>query len=408
VDPTLLYLDTARLGRMAPRAQLAHLDFARLAGDEGGSLVFERFLREGVGAWSAAATARYPGLACWRGVGPLKESLRLLAGGQPELPVLLASRSAELMRFAARLLCRSCGNVLVTDLGWPGYHDILFDECRRANRLMTTVPIRDAILQRRLAEEEVVELLRAEFLRQRCDGLFLTAVSNLGVHLPVERVVRAVEASGEVWFTVIDGAQDFCHVSSDLRNEYCDLYLTGCHKWLRAYHPMGLGFYGRRRSRSVVETVLMHLLRTGELDDPLLKFSGQLESDAPAGTVETVNLAALFTCQGAAAEALALPGLPRDSLASRLGSLSAAAELAAASGWQPLLPEPALRSGILLLEAEREATRRKPPEEVRAAFSDQGVALTTYEGGHIRLSMPDSPWRPGEAEHLRMALRSVG
>jgi hypothetical protein len=72
-----------------------------------------------------------------------------------------------------------------------------------------------------------------------------------------------------------------------------------------------------------------------------------------------------------------------------------------------MLPAPALRSGILLLEAEREATRRKPPQEIRAAFSGHGVALTTYEGGRIRLSMPDRPWGPGEADHLLTALRSA-
>jgi len=52
-------------------------------------------------------------------------------------------------------------------------------------------------------------------------------------------------------------------------------------------------------------------------------------------------------------------------------------------------------------------TRHKPAEEVRSAFCDQGVALTSYEGGRIRLSMLDTPWQPGEAEHLRTALRLV-
>jgi selenocysteine lyase/cysteine desulfurase len=311
------------------------------------------------------------------------------------------------MHFAAHLLCRSCRNVLVTDLGWPGYQEILLGECRRAGRQVTAVPVRDAILQGRATGAEVVEDIRREFRRHRCDGLFLTAVSHLGVRLPVENVVRAVEGAGEVWFTVIDGAQEFCHVSSDLRNEFCDLYLTGCHKWLQAYHPMGLGFYGRRRSRSFIETVLAEMTGSGQLDDPLLGFSGQLESGAPAGTVETVNLAALFSCQGAVADALALPGLPAGSLGSRLDTLTTAAELAAASGWRPLLPEPALRSGILLLEADREGVRARPAEEVRAAFSDQGVALTSYVGGRIRLSMPPNPWRPGEAEHLRTALRLI-
>ena len=388
---------------MAAGAQQAHLDFVGLAGDEGGSLFFERFLHHGTTAWSAGARERYPGLACWRGVGALKQSLRSLAGSRPDLPVLLANRSAELMRFAARLLCHSCRNVLVTDLGWPAYHEILFDEYREALRRVTTVPVRDAILQGRITEDEVVEVIRGEFRRRRCDGLFLTAVSNLGLRLPVERIVRAVEAAGRTWFTVVDGAQDFCHVTADLASEYCDLYLAGSHKWLGAYHPMGLGFYGRRRSRSFIETVLAEGLRTGEIDDPLLRFSGQLEAGVLAET-ETVSLASLFACQGAVADAAApAGGLPR-----RLANGSALGAAAAEAGWRPLLPQPALRTGILLLQAERQGRRESSPEEVRSAFFERGVALTAYEGGVVRLSMPEVPWQPGEVEHLGTALRAVG
>jgi selenocysteine lyase/cysteine desulfurase len=262
---------------MSPRAQAAHRDYARLAGAEGGSLFFERFLRRGVDADPATVEKRYPGLAGWRGVGSLKHALRSLAGGHPDLPVLVANRSAQLMKLAARLLFHPCRNVLVTDLGWPAYHAVLEAEARRAGRCVTTVPVLQDILEARVGEDELVERLRAEFLRRGCDGLFLTAVSNRGIRLPIERVVRAIEAAVEVRFVVLDGAQDFCHVSADLRNEYCDLYLAGSHKWLRAYHPMGLGFYGHRRSRSYIETVLAHLLGNGELDDPLLSFSGQLE-----------------------------------------------------------------------------------------------------------------------------------
>src|SRR5437588_11228084 len=101
---------------MRPGAQRAQLDFTRLAGAEGASLFFERFLRTGAGDWSDAARNRYLGLAGWRGVGGLKASLRILAGSEPDLPALIASWSAALMKFAARLHCLRCRNVLVTDL----------------------------------------------------------------------------------------------------------------------------------------------------------------------------------------------------------------------------------------------------------------------------------------------------
>ncbi|MBX9578871.1 MAG: aminotransferase class V-fold PLP-dependent enzyme [Gemmataceae bacterium] len=404
---SLLYLDTARLGRMSPRAQQAQRDFALMAGRDGGSVRFERLLRAGVEAVPAAVADQYPGLAAWRGVGPLKASLRALAGGRPDLPVLLATRSAALMRLAARLLFHPCRNVLVTDLGWPAYHAILEAERVRTGRRVTTVPLLRRLLDGRLSEDEAVEVVRAAYLREGCDGLFLTAVSNLGVRLPIERVVRSLEAAGAVRFVVIDGAQDFCHAPADLRNDYGDLYLAGSHKWLGAYHPMGLGFYGRPRSRSFIETVLALLVAGGGLDDPLLRFSTQLEDDALDGTTETVGLAPVFACQGAVADALAGPRPPADVLPSRLANSDAAADVAAASGWTPHRPRADFRSGILLLDPERMAVRELSGPAVRAAFDDRGVAVTGYDGGRVRLSMPPTGGAAGELDHLGQTLRAV-
>jgi hypothetical protein len=392
---------------MTPRAQQAHLDFARLAGDEGGSLFFETFLRQGAEAWPTETQRRYPGLAGWRGVTALKEHLRLLANSMPELPVLLANRSAQLMKLAARLLFQPCRNVLVTDIGWPPYHDLLAAEAARAGRSLTTVPLHALVLGGNATEDEILATVRTFYLRERCDGLFLTAVSHLGIRLPIERLVRSLEAASEPRFVVIDGAQEICHVSADLRNDYCDLYLAGCHKWLQAYQPMGLAFYGLRRSRYIIETGLGHLLGSGELDDPLLRFSSQLESNALDGRTETVNLACLFTCHGAVQDALEEPRVPACCLPRRLESLEAAAATASASGWQPLLPPPAFRTGILLLRAGQGSRQAARGDDLRRAFSERGVALTAYDGGMVRLSMPGDGWRSGDLDHLTVALRAA-
>ena len=221
----LLYLDTARLGRMTPRAQAAHRDFCRLATEEGGSPLIERFLRRGLAACGDRAVSRYPGLASWQGVTPLKERLRVLAGSRPELPVLIASRSAVLMRLAAHLLCHPCQNVLITDLGWPPYHDILRAECHRTGRALTCVSLRDEGLAGKLSEADMIARICETFLCQGCDGLFLTAVSNLGIRLPVAHIVKTLEARATVRFVVIDAAQEFRHVPGDLGQDCCDLYV---------------------------------------------------------------------------------------------------------------------------------------------------------------------------------------
>ncbi len=400
----LLYLDTARLGRMSPSARLAHHAFADLAAAEGGSARFDRFLAAGLEALPPGARGRYPGLAGWRGLAGLKEALRGLAGLAPGLPVLVAGRSARLMAFAARLLFHPCRNVLVTDLGWPAYHDILEREALRAGRAVTRLPLRDGLLAGGVDEAEAAEIVRRGYEAGGCDGLFLTAVSHLGVKLPVGRIVAALEGRPPR-FVVVDGAQGFCHAGDGPMAEHCDLYLAGCHKWLGAYHPMGLAFHGRRRSRGVIETLLDHMGRARELEDPLLEFSAAFERGVADAWSETVGLAPLFSCQGAVSDALAAGGAGRG-LSGRLANADEAARAGEANGWRPLRPAAEMRTGILLLEAERGAVRALAPEVLRTRLCESGVAVTAYEGGVVRLSLPSDAWRAGQREALAAALRA--
>jgi selenocysteine lyase/cysteine desulfurase len=407
VQSTQLYLDTARLGRMSGRAQQAHLDFTRLAGAEGGSLFFEQFLQHGSESWSDSVQSTFPGLACWQGVASLKRNLRTLAGSDPKLPVLMVNRLTQLMRFAARLLFQTCRNILVTDLGWPPYRDILEAEARRAGRLVTCLDVRELICKGHTTEDELIGAIQNRFLQTDCDGLFLTAVSHMGFRLPVERVVRTLEAARELRLVIVDGAQDFCHVSDDLNNGYCDLYLAGCHKWLQGFHPMGLGFYGRNCSRRLIEILMSHLLSTGELDDPLLRFTSQLEATVLDGETETVNLIPLFTCQGAATDALARTASLSGMLELRRQNVVQVATMAESCGWRPVLAAEPFRTGILILQAGRAAIQQRSPLELRRTFADKGVALTAYEGGMVRLSVPDTEWRDTDIDQLRRALRSA-
>src|SRR4051812_39559175 len=114
--PGPLYLDTARLGLMRTAAQRANRNFARLCGREGASPRFERLLRDGLDSLPGRLNGRHPGLADWRGIGRLKESLRRLVASPPDAEVLLAHRSTQLMKLAARALFRRCRRVLHTDL----------------------------------------------------------------------------------------------------------------------------------------------------------------------------------------------------------------------------------------------------------------------------------------------------
>ena len=346
----MLYLDTARLGLMTTGAQAAHQDFVRLAAAEGGSALFERFLRWGLQACGARVGSRYPGLASWQGVAALKDRVRLLAGGCAGLPVLLASRSAVLMRLAAQLLCHPCRQILVTDLGWPPVPgppssgvppgrpgpDPGLSAGRRSERPA----------HRRGGDRSHPPDVSPRALRRP-----LPDRGQPPGHSPACRSDR--EGRGGCGGGPLRGhrcAQEFGHLPGDLGRNCCDFYLTGVHKWFRAYNPLGLAFYGRMRSQQFIQTMVAEELRSRQLDDPLLRFSTQLETGALDGVTETVNLGPLFSCQGATDEALGHSEGPHFSLPMRQIHRRRISALALRSGWRPLVPCSSLQTGILLLQ----------------------------------------------------------
>jgi len=268
------------------------------------------------------------------------------------------------------------------------------------------VSVKNAVLGRGATEDEVVETICRAYAENHCDGLFLSAVSNLGVRLPIARIVRRLESTHEVRFVVVDGAQDFCHLTPDIHEEYCDFYLAGCHKWFQAYHPMGLGFYGRRRSMGFIENTLSHMIAGGDIDDPLLRYIREVASGQVNGYSETVNFGPLFSCQGAIAD--------RGSAADRVAyqenqrlNLDSVSQIVKGAGWKPHLLDAGLQSGILLAQASDPDLRQKDPSAVRESFRNYGVGLSTYENGYIRLSMPQSVLGQEDAHHLKKAFELV-
>jgi hypothetical protein len=400
--PTELYLDTARFGLMLPAAQRAHVDFARVCGDEGGSAHLDELLHGGSEAWPASLRRRYPGLAGWHGTLWLKELLARLAGAPHGTPVLLANRSAELMKLAGRALFRRCGCVLHTDMEWPGFLAILDAERRRSRGHLVLFPAREACLRRGLTAAELVRALAGRYRREQCEGLFLSAVSFEGIRLPVADIVASLSDVRPPRFVVVDGAQALAHVPGDL--PACDVYLAGCHKWLAAGHPMGLAFLARRNSRDFLRTVGDEMVADGDLDDPLLLFTAQLESRRLEPFSETVSIAGLFSC--AAAADSADPVARAACFRARVANADVLAEAARPSGWEPLVPDAPFRSGILLLQGREPQVQAAPAEVLRSSFQQHGVAVTTYAAGVARFSLPARPWKAKELDRLRSVLQS--
>lgn len=388
---------------MCERARLAHVDYIRLAGHEGCSLYFERLFRDGFSAWPQRLRQRFRRLRDWQGIDELKQSLGRIAGIAPTSPILLANRTAQLMRLSARMLAERCERVLVTDLTWPSYRRILEIERRREHVGLTTVPLRHEIMRGELNWSGVIDRIVEHYERMRCDGLLLPVVSHDGFRLPVDSLLQSVSRVRPPRFTAVDGAQAFCHVPDQLGVEHCDLFIAGCHKWLQGHVPMGIALLPSRSARAIVSAADRMLL-CDELDDPLLAFSRQLETGSSEMFSETVNLSPLFSCRAAITGGRGKSAGLADRFRSQLRNATAIAAVVEGTGWQAITTHSDFQSGIVLLQIDAPILRQVNPNAVRSFFLAHGISVTCYEGGLIRLSMPDRPFARGEFDLLRWAL----
>ena len=401
---TCLYLDTARLGRMCPEAQAADHDFARLASEEGCSLYFEHFLRWGYSSLPPSLSRRYPALSFWAGVTAFKRDLKTVLAIDRRRQVFVANRSAQLVRLAARALCRRCERILVTDMEWPAYMAALKAECQQTGRTLTTVPVWQAIFRDQITQDELVSRLSAHYRQEDCDGLFLSAVTYQGVRMPIQEIADSLGPANRPRFTVVDGAQAFNHVPLRATAESCDLLLTGCHKWLRAYHPLGLAICCRARSERDIITICREMFHRGELDDPLLSFTTQLEGENLERFSETVNLAPMFTAAASVRAMMRSDRTKYAELSAQIDNAEQVAQRSSATGWRPIRPANPMTTGILLLEATDRQNRVAPIDRLREHFLAGGIALTAYDGGVIRISLPDRLMSPGAHIIVRKAL----
>jgi hypothetical protein len=148
--------------------------------------------------------------------------------------------------------------------------------------------------------------------------------------------------------------------------------------------------------------VLSELLDYELLDDPLLRFIECVQSGRGCAPAETVNLAALFSCAGAVADAQHNVQTA-NAFQHRLHNAERVAAVASEKGWRAQMPTPGLRTGILILKRPAGSTEPIQPDAYRASFQEHGIALSAYTGGLLRLSMPAMPLTDAELAVLEKA-----
>ena len=188
-----LYLDTARLGRMCRSARLAEQDFCWLVSQLGSPLYLERFLTHGFESLPRRLRHRASGLACWRGAQQLGESLGRFVRQEPGLPTYFFGQSSKMIRFAAELLFSRAHRILVTDLCWPPYLQILQQAAKELDGEVCLVKLSAMVTSDLATGDDIVDHVQQAYHLNGCSGLFLSDISYLGVSLPVEQLNGEIE-----------------------------------------------------------------------------------------------------------------------------------------------------------------------------------------------------------------------
>ncbi len=377
---TRLYLDTARMGLMTPSVQQITREYTKLLACEGCSLSFEEFLWNGSAAWSSQYRNRFPALAEWDNPDGLKRRLRRLAGLSNDLPTYLASRSSELFRIAARLVCRNGRRILTTETEWPGYMSILEQQSHVTDGKIIRVP---TPCQQESNDLNVVRQFAEVWRSHKCDALFLSAINHLGRRLPVAEIIDALEP--RPMFVIIDGAQHFGHVPAESLAEKCDVYIAGCHKWLGAGVPVGMALCCREATVAEFEAEVKRCVLDGTITDPLLRLLElhRLQDTEHCG--ETVNVCPLLNCRAAVADATDFVLCGSELLANRVSNARAILDQLGPSTWKL---RTSFKTGILTLQGHDTESHQVDPKSIRCVFQERGIAVSTFVGGIVRLSMP--------------------
>lgn len=351
---------------MSPTALKTQCDFVGLMAEDPSSLYTEEFLFGGAPA-TPDIPERFPTLARWPGIEGFKQQLRatFAAATGSETEVLLSGRTTHLMKLGMESLT-GCRRLLVTDLTWPPYYRWIKGYAAQSGLTVHVLRSKRPILAG-VAADDIIEMLVGTIQKSGADCLFLPAISHTGIRLPVRMILDQLATSSREVRTVIDAPQAYGQDDTSSWAHLADFVFGGCHKWVRAYLPLGVGFARRLTS---------HQLRRSQSRDPLMDFC---HSTSSTGPMETVNLSPLFAAHGA------IHDCRRQKLhVPRFRDLEPVRRIIRElPHWQSLDTHDSLRSMMLLVRTRCDSLQQRSSHVLRAMLGKAGISVTTYPGGHL-------------------------
>ena len=221
--------------------------------------------------------------------------------------------------------------------------------------------------------DDVATVILDHARRIQADSLFLPAVTHTGIRLPLPMILKSTSSELSNLHTIIDASQAYGHINTSDWTHLADFTFGGCHKWVRAYLPLGVGFAREPQS--------LHFVR-GNSADPLLQFCDSNRSGH--GPMETVNLTPLLTAHGAVMDLI--PSFKECRFASEALELKTHSRRCPA--WPVLSRHHTLSSNIVLLQSASLHFRDLPNQQLREMLAHHGIAATKYGNGVIRISVP--------------------
>ena len=369
---------------MCHRARLAEQQFCWLASQFGSPLYLEQFLTNGFHSLSRDLKRRASGLSCWGGIQDLERSLGRFLGQPDELPIHFFGESADMIRLAGDLLFARPNRILTTDLCWLPYLHWLSGRASQCLGEVHVAALNHLVTCDFSSSDEIAEYLKREYERKRCNGLFLSDISYLGVRLPIAKLLSEIEPE----YVVIDGAQAIHHRQVDLTELPCDLYLAGTQKWLHAYQPLRCAVVARKQHAVAINRIVASL-RMGHQVDALFQFCERLKSAELLPFGSTVNVSPLICAAGALHQAHQELERSHRIWDIPIANTRLFANWMEDSPWRPLRLHPTLSSGIIRLIPTLQSSRM-PGLLIRRVLTRLGIVATAYEDGTLRFSMPKS------------------
>ena len=376
------YFDDGAIGLPCDEAQRAVIALTHLIGRAGPKApALERFIWGGHAALPAQYRSQktlYP-LKCWSGVGGLRESIIRVTGAPGDSGVSYANNSSGLMNLAARALFDAGRRVvLTTNLEHGPWLQILGAEAQQQrgnNASVKVVSVDDLACSVSTVSHELTERIVSAFARANAKALFISHVSRReGTKLPLVDIIDGVRSFCPDAFVVVDQMQSIGRSPRSLTDINCDLAIACTHKHLGGLSSFSFAVYPRDAT-----------------SQRIARLAQEMYVDCLDDLVQRVQDSATTSLFGMIAGQAAMEYCFRDGIHQRFERVLRLFESLVPqlpTSWRMRTPtDPALVSGILLLESMNAGLCSISGDELRSRFSEDGIVVSGFPNGHIRVCL---------------------